>query len=440
MAKTYTEKLLSGIDHEDGTIYNPKPHCIAPFKSITIDPTGEVFPDAVYQTPIGNLNTQSLKEIWYSDAWTQLRKDHMNFRQNAGCSYCHKKEKLIGHSRRRFFDTFFMYRIPKSQLEPVTDSTGHNLSLRPKVNDFENPDFLYLDINTSNKCNLKCVHCRGAVSTGWIPDEKKLQKSEIASLRSPRYGAYSMDERVIEKIFEYPEYFKNLRYVAFRGGEPTYEPKNKLILKKLIELGWNKQITIDISTNATVSDDEFFDLLNQFESTMLYISIEGVGPMYSYARGGKNFAIADLDNMIMKYSQLTNCEICITFTAMSSNVFNIAPTWNWMQQYGDYCNFSFTNTVSQPEYLSFSVLNDKMRERAFEMIKDIDEEIRWPGREIGRTYEPGINRLKEKLQEKADLNWQTHFQQFKDYTNTLDKIRNTNFLEVEPAFAEFWNE
>jgi hypothetical protein len=144
--------------------------------------------------------------------------------------------------------------------------------------------------------------------------------------------------------------------------------------------------------------------------------------------------------MIMKYSQLTNCEICITFTAMSSNVFNIAPTWNWMQQYGDYCNFSFTNTVSQPEYLSFSVLNDKMRERAFEMIKDIDEEIRWPGREIGRTYEPGINRLKEKLQEKADPNWETHFQQFKDYTNTLDKIRNTNFLEVEPAFAEFWNE
>ena len=122
--------------------------------------------------------------------------------------------------------------------------------------------FLYLDINTSNKCNLKCIHCRGAVSTGWIKDEKLLQKSNIAGLRSPRYGAYSLQEELIEKIFEYPEYFKNLRYVAFRGGEPTYEQKNKLILKKLIELGWNKQITIDISTNATVSDDEFFDLLN----------------------------------------------------------------------------------------------------------------------------------------------------------------------------------
>ena len=440
MYKTYTEKLLHDIPHEDGQIYNPKPHCIAPFKSITIDPTGEVFPDAVYQTPVGNLRTQSLKEIWYSDQWTQLRQDHINLNQNPGCAYCHKKEQLIGHSRRRFFDTFFMYRIPKSQLEPVTDSTGHNLSLRPRVDDFEHPDFLYLDINTSNKCNLKCIHCRGAVSTGWIPDEKKLQNSDIADLRSPRFGAYSMDEAVIDKIFEYPEYFRNLRYVAFRGGEPTYEQKNKLILKKLIELGWNKQITIDISTNATVSDDEFFDLLNQFESTMLYISIEGVGPLYSYCRGGKQYDISDLDNMIMKYSQLQNCEICITFTAMSSNVFNIGPTWNWMQQYSDYCNFSFTNTVSQPAYLSFAVLNNSMREKAYEMIKDIDEVIPWPGREIGRTYEPGLNRLREKLQEPQSNDWATHWAEFKRYTNTLDQIRNTNFLDVEPMFKEYWHE
>ena len=78
MHKTYTQKLLSDIDHEDGKIYNPKPHCIAPFKSITIDPTGEVFPDAVYQTPVGNLMQQSIKEIWYGDSWTQLRKDHQS--------------------------------------------------------------------------------------------------------------------------------------------------------------------------------------------------------------------------------------------------------------------------------------------------------------------------------------------------------------------------
>ena len=416
---------------------NPTPHCISPFKSITIDPTGDVFPDAVYNKALGNLKSQSLKDIWYGDKWTQLRYDHQNFKSNPGCEACVKKEELIGHSRRRFFDTFFMYRMPKDELEPVTDANGKNLSLRPIVHDYENPDFLYLDISTSNKCNLKCIQCRGAVSTGWIADEKKFQKSEAKDLRSHKFGVYSMDELVIDRIFENPEYFRNLRFVALRGGEPSYEHKNKIILKKLIELGWNKQITVDISTNATVNDEEFFQLLDQFESVMLYISIEGVGPMYAYCRGGKQFQIDDLEKMIFKYANLKNIEICITFTAMSTNVFNILDTWNWCQRYKDFCTFSFTNTVSQPKYLSFSALNNDMRKVAYEMIKDINDEIQWPG-DYERTYEPGLSRLASKLKLEQDDNWNENWSDFKRYIDSLDKIRNTSLFDVEPKFKEYW--
>lgn len=430
---------MDELGHIDGTLLEPLPHCIAPFVGLTVDPNGDVFTDSLYKAPLGNLKTQSLKEIWESDDWKQLRQDQLTRTINKGCIDCAKKESLIGHSRRRFFNTFFMYRLPKSQMEPITDPNGYNLTLRPKVTNFDEPSFLYLDISTSNKCNLKCIHCRGAVSTGWIPDEKKLQQSDIADLRSPRYGAYSMDEDVIEKIFEFPEYFQGLKYVALRGGEPTYEHRNKLILQKLIDLGWNKQITIDISTNATVNDEEFFNLLNQFESVMLYISIEGVGQMYDYCRGGKQHKINDLEKMIFKYANLRNIEICITFTTMATNIFNIRPTWEWMQKYKDFCTFSFSNTVSQPDYISLAVLNDDMRKQAYDMIHDIREDLHWPG-EYYRTYQPGLDRIKENLCKPQDSDWRMHFGNFKRYIKALDKIRNTSFLDVEPLFKSYWEE
>ena len=439
MIKQTKSKLLKDIDYSPGQVIDPAPFCIAPFKSITIDPTGDVFPDALYSKPVGSLQTQSIKEIWYGDAWTKLRQDQLTKEKNSGCEYCLRKEQLVGHSRRRFFNTFFMYRLSKNQLEPVTDSNGYNLSFRPKINDYNNPNFLYLDISTSNKCNLKCIHCRGAVSTGWIPDEKKLAKTEVADLRNPNWGVYGLDQNLINKIFEFPEYYKDLRFVALRGGEPTYEHRNKLILKKLIELGWNKQITIDISTNATVNDDEFFNLLNQFEGVMLYISIEGVGDMYDYCRGGKQHKISNLEKMIFKYANLQNSEICITFTTMATNIFNITSTWQWMQKYKDFCTFSFSNTVSQPEFLSFYVLNDKMKERAYHMLTDIKEDLPWPG-EFNRTYQPGLEKIKETLLLPQDKNWLSYFLRFKKYLNALDKIRQTNFLKVEPHFIEFWNQ
>ena len=437
MIKQKTEQLLKGVDYTPGTPIDPSPHCVAPFKSITINPNGDVFPDSVYNTPLGNLHQQSLKEIWYGDAWTQLRNDQINKTLNQGCVDCAKKEHLVGHSRRRFFNTFFMYRLPKKFLEPITDAKGYNLSLRPSVKNYNDPDFLYLDISTSNKCNLKCIHCRGAVSTGWIPDEKKLAQSSINDLRSSNWGVYTLDDELIDKIFEFPEYYQNLRYLALRGGEPTYEQRNKTILKKLIDLKWSRQITVDISTNATVNDDEFLNLLDQFEGVMLYISIEGVGDMYDYCRGDKQHKITDLEKMIFKYANLKNSEICITFTTMATNVFNIRPTWEWMQKYRDYCTFSFSNTVSQPDYLSFAVLNDEMKKQAYDMISDIKEDLYWPG-DFDRTYQPGIDRIKENLSKPQEIDWNKHFINFKRYLKELDAIRNTDFLSVEPQYEKFW--
>ena len=123
---------------------------------------------------------------------------------------------------------------------------------------------------------------------------------------------------------------------------------------------------------------------------------------------------------------------------MAPNVFNIFDTWNWMQTYKDYCTFSFTNTVSKPNYLSFSVLNNDMRKQAYDMIKDINEELNWPNSQ-SRTYEPGIGRIASKLKDEQESDWNEQWIDFKRYIEALDKIRQTDFLSVEPLFKKYWS-
>jgi MoaA/NifB/PqqE/SkfB family radical SAM enzyme len=432
----------------------PKPLCIAPWKALSIDSFGNVAPDGIFRDPyFGNLNTSSLSEMWDGEVWSNLRKDHINFSDNIGCSNCVKKEQFAGHSRRKFFETFFTTRIPQDTLEekyyyPDTrgDPNLNNPIRRPKVENFDKPDFIYLDINTSNKCNLKCIHCNGDVSTAWIPDEKKLKKkhSEVFRNEQNPYGYYSIDDAVIENLFSNKDYFKNLQFVAFRGGEPFYEDKNIKILEKLIEFGWNDRITLDISTNATIINPEFFELLTKFKKIVLYLSIEGIGELYQLCRGGLHYDQAHLDKMIQYFISFDNIELCIAYTTMAPNIFNIAQTWEWFQQYKDKATITFTNTVVTPKYLSHEVLTREMKQTAYDMIKYIDDEMPYPYDGSTYTYSAGIYKFRKNLlktiKEDDSDNQPYLFNMFRNYMNALDTIRKTNFLEIVPTYRKYWNE
>ena len=78
-----------------------------------------------------------------------------------------------------------------------------------------------------------------------------------------------------------------------------------------------------------------------------------------------------------------------------------------------------------------------MRKEAYDMIQDIHEDMPWPG-DFNRTYQAGIDKLKVNLCKSQDPEWRSYFDNFIRYTEELDKIRNTNFLEVEPAFKKYW--
>lgn len=81
MKKKYPAAILNTVSHlrQVKTFFtNPKSNtanrCGSAYRNIHIDPTGDVIPCWTYTQSMGNVKTQSLKEIWHSERHNQLRK------------------------------------------------------------------------------------------------------------------------------------------------------------------------------------------------------------------------------------------------------------------------------------------------------------------------------------------------------------------------------
>lgn len=404
-------------------IYNnfydaPNPLCLAPWNCITVHPDGRISPDMHYKGEYGSLYENTLGELWHSEAAHRLRKDMQERQYNPACETCQKKDKLVGKSRRHYFWDIF----------------PHDLKSRPVAADAD-PDIIYLDFTTSNVCNLKCVHCSGEVSTAWIKDEKRLQHRDWRSKTAP-WGR--LDLGCIDNLFADMHHFRNLRFVALRGGEPLYEKHNLHLLRKFVDNGTSKNITLDISTNATVLDPEFLELFPHFEEVQLYISIEGAAEMYSLLRGG-NYTAEDLETNIQQFLNIPNLRICFAITTMSANVMHLLDVWRWLKPYLDYgVEFSFSNTVVSPRYLDIDVLPTDIKREALAKVQLIPQTLEY---RAGGEYNTGIHNVIKSLTTPkfTEEERMKRFKHFLKYMGDLDRIRDTRYFELTPQL-KYWHE
>jgi len=361
--------------------------CLAPWHALSIRFNGDVVPDCVYTGRHGNLLKETLPEI-FDHIGLQVTRDIITKGDLPGnCIQCIEKEKVNGHSRRIFFEQV---------LNPMIKEESKNKN-----------DIYFLEFNMSNLCNLKCRMCSGVNSTAWIKEDLKLSKSPIDFMRpinNPEFGYRNVPIEIVDRLFEYPEYFKNLQYVNIKGGEPYMEPANKKIMERLISLDLAKNITLDISTNGTVVDEEFDDLALQFKETKWHISIEGTGKLYEYIRGGENFPFEQLVENLEHFNKMDR--VIFAGTVMTYNVCHLNDIRTWFDgikknNYELYLN----NVVTTPSYLCPTILPSNILK--------------------GTNY--------------TEITDHANLQKFIDFTNALDGIRNTNVLDVCPELESLFS-
>jgi MoaA/NifB/PqqE/SkfB family radical SAM enzyme len=400
-------------------------HCLAPWKSLCIKSDGAVVTDIQSRELLGNIKLQTLSEILSSNKIKELRQAHLNRTFPLACQNCHLKERSGGRSRRTFFDDV---------LRPLVEVKDFHIDAKP--------DIQLLEINASNKCNLKCRMCNGSISTGWIQEEKKLAVDKVQVDRGGRAVFHQLDTKALDKIFENREFFKNLRILALRGGEPFSEPLNYQIMQRVLDWQLADKVTLDVSTNGTVVNETLLSYFEKFKNVDLYISIEDVGSGYGYIRGGEQFTLANLEENIEKLRSSRNVTFIFTITTMIYNVSRLVEIWNWFKKIrkpGD--EISFSNTVVRPAYLNYQILPSEFKAEILSRIKesDLPQGVYDTGRRVLRDIgTPAIidGLSRDNFYNEAEVTQLR--KQFKDFNDSIDNYRRTRLTAVFPELANFY--
>ena len=402
------------------------PTCIAPWHALTIKWGGNVVPDIIYKDKLGNINDYTLKEIWEGPQYRELREMHRNRQIPPSCANCAKKEKS-GRSRRMYF----------------WDKLDYDLRMESETLDVDSaPDIRYLDFTLSNKCNLACIHCGPFVSTGWTKDGKSLNKEMPEYWNKQPIGFNGVKELgFMDNLFANPEYFKNLQWVALRGGEPLYDERCYEVLKWFVDNGIAKNVALDISTNATVFEDRFKEIFKEFKHIELLISIEATDDLYSVIRGG-NYTWDDLNDNLEKFYAEDNIEITFAVTVMTTNIFNLDKVWDWFYtNHRKRASISMTNVVVTPAYLNIAHMPRELKNKALEKMEHIPSMEMWPianSRVDMFEYQTGIDDIRAGLRRDVNEEEATkYWDWFLKYTKDLDRLRDTDTFKSIPEMEKY---
>lgn len=384
-----------------------KPYCIVPWVSITQTANNRVKPCCLSNRRIGERGI-NLKDAWHHSDMIELRKEMILGKPIWGCQACTLKEKHLGETRAQWFHK----KIGSGDIEIWNE--------KPPM------DLLHMDLNFGNKCNLKCRMCGSWGSNQWFKEDQYLQKLNPDFERTIE----SSDKIIIhnsDNFLYLKDSFTKLQRIDFKGGEPFLQEGMYEFLQHLIDWNYAKNITIGYTTNGTIYDKRIEKLWPQFKNIIVNLSLDGTGKYYQYIRGGKHHTLETAMENMRKFNIFENFHGNYAITVQIYNLFNLIEIFDLISN----TNFirvskehEFDMLVTEPKYLNINILPRKIKNDAIDLFV--------------QHGDPIFNPIIESLQ--REVNDEKQLKLFVQFTNELDKLRNTNLLDVEPRFAELFDE
>lgn len=263
----------------------------------------------------------------------------------------------------------------------------------------------YLEVTNSNICNQNCSTCGSLYSTKW----RKFEKDMPEWARHNVAATYLSDES-INKIMKV---LPNLQTLDLKGGEPFADKNNLKFLKELVVK--NPECSVNITSNFEHIPDSWWETLSSLKNLKIGASIDGIGRKYDWIRSGD---FENTLNNLQRFHSITGIKPSINVCVSVYNIFSLREISDFFDGY----NVSMSNIVNTPKYLSPNIIkSDKLKKIVYEQF---DGNIPSDLKNSMQYEELCDNQLIKK---------------FKDYTNSMNKIRNSNIFDLEPNLVSIFD-
>jgi radical SAM protein with 4Fe4S-binding SPASM domain len=389
-----------------------KTFCILPWIHFYANPDGNVLPCCIgdHNRPLGNVQTQSITEVWNSDNYKQMRLNMLSGDRCVECKSCYQSEDAGVNSFRQSVNRDYVEFLNFAE-DTNPDGSLDTMKLK------------YLDIRWSNICNFKCRSCSSTYSSSWATEDNKQGQNKQVFI----FAGGKNNDLLYEQI---KPYIAEVKEIYFAGGEPLLMDKHYDILEHLIVTG-NTNIKIRYNSNLsslTFKQTSILDLWKQFSNIHLNVSVDSWHDRAEYIREGTVWNILEQNIKTVK-AECPHIYIGISAVISAFNVHSLPEFIEYMSsnQLVDSSTTASFYCLINPNFYSFDIFDSKTKNNIIEKLSN---------RQYNNHIKPQIeNVIKHLKSSTTNLNLQ---KQFKKHTDYYDSIRNKKFIDTFPELKEFY--
>jgi hypothetical protein len=353
------------------------------------------------------------------------------------CSSCWKEEDSGIRSHRQIENFMWEKKFGLEHLEELVNKTHEDGTVDHKP--------MTLDLRLSNLCNLQCVMCRPRDSSKWLADSKKLSESLVSvhAKNDWQHKANSISNTDMFDWFErletqeaLEEFLGDIRHIIFGGGEPLLIKEHDRFIRRLVESGNSRRISLRYHTNGTQLNEEIIELWSHFEQVELMISLDDWGQRNEYVRYPAKWATIK-KNLDRLDTTPDNIVVNMLASIHAMNIYNL-PEFAMLMIHSEWKKICVRNdkmfnvgTVHWPRYMSTKVLPQDVKNTIlnyWNLFTELNKHQYW------------VNRVKPQLDFMMSGDESRLYTDLLDYIEKLDAIRPIKFTDVYSDYYKILTE
>lgn len=400
-------------------------------KNLTID---EMNSDTyTRKTDVFNLSKDTIDSLWNSKFMMDFRMKMINGESIPNCEFCFRMEKS-GLTSKRLGKNFLYLDDTLPFLENYKKNQGY-VDSKPK----------WWEIRLSTKCNLSCLMCAPGLSSMMLKEYEKWDRQ--GKLLPIMKGSLNIAKISGKDYLSKSDFFKNqilenLSHVSvmeFRGGEVFADHESIEFIRSIAETEHAKNISLDISTNATLLFPETIAFLNKFKGGTLRFSIDAHEELDEYIRYHTKWqsvlnSMRESRNLHKGWRFLTQTTVqmlnCLSMDRLVS-FFD-----SFIMETQDQRFFLGFTTVRGKDFLRHEMVSNSRRNDQIKNLLEIKEKLpiftEHPKKDI---HLRSINMLIKTLQEPEYSDKELQ-KLAKSYFETLSDLRKVNYFEKFPHLMD----